>query len=184
MHIGPITIWRIIMSSNLLYTTLFAALALLFALASSASAEDGQASIFGDVTYKALDPLQLGKEAKKPIYDVASYFRIKDVREIAARDLGTYIIPSDTAQEPNELGREAKPIYNVASYFRIKDVREIAARDLGTYIIPSDTAQEPNELGKDPKAVYDVDAYFKLKDLREIGSKEKKGFLVPSKIRA
>jgi hypothetical protein len=186
MHIRPITTRRIIMSLKICHPAPFAALVLLFALASPALAEDGsaaQASSFGDVEYKALDPIELGKEAK-PLYDVASYFRIKDLREIATRDRDTYIVPSETNQEPTGLSREAKPLYDVASYFRIKDLREIAARDKGTYIVPSETDQEPSELGNDPKPVYDVGAYFRLKDLREIGSKEKKGFLVPSKIRA
>ncbi len=161
----------------------FAALVLLFALASSACAEDGQASVFGEMKYKALDPILLGKEAK-PLYDVEAYFRLKDLREIAARDRGTYLIPSETGQDPTGLGRDAKPLYDVASYLRTKELREIAARDRGTYIVPGETGQEATELGKDPKPVYDVDAYFRLKDLREIGSTEKKGFVVPSKIRA
>jgi len=171
------------MSLKILYPTLFAALVLLFGLASSACAEDGQTSSFGDVTYKALDPLQLGTVAK-PLYQVDAYFRLKDLREIAARDLGTYIVPSETDQEPNELGQEAKPLYDVASYFRIKEVREIATKKKDTFVVPSDTDQEPNELGQEAKPVNKVDAYLKLKGLREIGSKEKKVFLVPSKIRA
>ena len=171
------------MSLKISHTAHFAALVLLFALASSASAEDAQASSFGDVKYKALDPILLGKEAK-PLYDVDAYFKQKDLREIAARDRGTYLIPSDTEQDPRGLGREAKPLYDVASYFRKKEIQEIAARDLGTYIVPGETDQEATELGKDPKPVYDVGAYFRLKELREIGSKEKKGFVVPSKIRA
>ncbi len=161
----------------------FGALVLLLALASPAFAEDGQAPIFGDVKYKALDPIQIGKEAK-PLYDVASYFMIKEIREIAGRDLGTYLIPSERDQDPRGLGREAKPLYDVASYFRIKEIREIAARDLGTYIVPRETDKEARELGKDPKPIYDVDANLKLKGLREISSEEKKGFVVPSKIRA
>ncbi len=174
------------MSLKISHPAYFAALVLLFALASPAFAEDGsgvQASIFGDVKYKALDPIQLGKEAK-PLYQVDAYFKLKDLREIAGRELGTYIVPSETDQDPRGLGREAKPLYQVDAYFKIKDLLEIAGRDRGTYIVPSETDQEATVLGKDPKPVYDVDAYFKLKDLREIGSKEKKGFVVPSKIRA
>jgi hypothetical protein len=183
MCIGQVTIRRIIMSLKISHTAYFAALVLLFALASSACAEDGQASSFGDVKYKALAPILLGKEAKT-LYDVDAYFRLKELREIAARDRGTYLIPSETGQDPTGLGRDAKPLYDVASYFRIKEIREIAARDRGTYIVPGETDQEATELGKDPKPVYDVDARFRLKELREIGFKEKKGFLVPSKIRA
>ena len=171
------------MSLKISHTATFAALVLLFALASSACAEDGQASVFGDVKYKALDPILLGKEVK-PLYQVDAYFKLKDLREIAARGRGTYLIPSETGQDPTGLERDAKPLYDVASYFRIKEIREIAARDLGTYILTGETDQEATELGKDPKPVYDVDAYFRLKELREIGSKEKKGFVVPSKIRA
>ena len=171
------------MSLKISHPAYFAALVLLFALASQASAEDGQASVFGDLKYKTLDPIQLGKEAK-PLYQVDAYFKLKDLREIATRDRGTFIVPSDTDQVPNELGREAKPLYDVASYFRIKEIREIAARKKGTFIVPSDTDQVPNELGKEAKPLYDVDANLKLKGLREIGSTEKKSFLVPSKIRA
>jgi hypothetical protein len=186
MHIGPITIRRIIMSLKICHPAPFAALVLLFALASPAYAEDGssaQASSFGDVKYTVLDPIQLGKEAK-PLYQVDAYFKLKDLREIATRYKGTYIVPSKADREPSLLGKEAKPLYDVASYFRIKELREIAARHKGTYIVPSKADQEPTELGKDPKPVYDVDANLRLKDLREIGSKEKKGFVVPSKIRA
>jgi hypothetical protein len=171
------------MSMKISHPAYFAALVLLFALASQAFAEDGQASSFGNVAYKALDPIQLGKEAK-PLYQVDAYFKLKDLREIAARDLGTYIVPSETDQDPRGLGRVAKPLYDVASYFRIKEIREIAAKEKGTFIVPSETDQVPNELGKKAKPVYDVDANLKLKGLREIGSKEKKGYVVPSKIRA
>lgn len=174
------------MSLKICHLTPFAALVLLFVLASPAFAEDGstaQATSFGDVKYKVLDPIKLGKEAK-PLYEVDAYFRLKDLREIATKDKGTYIMPSETDQVPSELGKDAKPLYDVASYFRIKDIREIATKDKGTYIVPSKGDQEPNELGKEAKPVYDVDAYFRLKELREIGSKEKKSFVVPSKIRA
>ncbi len=174
------------MSLKICNPTLFAALVLLFMLASPAFAEDGsmsQAPSFGVVKYKVLDPIQLGKEAK-PLYEVDAYFRLKDLREIATRDKGTYIVPSKADRVPSELGKEAKPLYDVASYFRIRDLREIAASDKGTYIVPSKADQEPSELGKEAKPAYDVDSYFRLKGLREIGSKEKKGFVVPSKIRA
>jgi len=159
----------------------FAALTLLFALVPPAFAEDGQASSFGEMKYKALDPIQLGKEAK-PLYQVDAYFRLKDLREISARDPGAYIIPSMADQDPTGLGKEANPLYPVDAHFKIKDLREIAARDRGTYIVPSEMNQEATELGKEPKPVYDVDFYFRLKDLREIGSEEKKGYVVLSKI--
>jgi hypothetical protein len=187
MHLGPITIRRIIMSLKICHPAYFVALVLLFALASPAFAEDGpvasgQTSTFGDVKYKALDPIQLGKEAK-PLYQVDAYFKLKDLREIAARHKGLYVVPSAN-WDISLLGKEAKPLYQVDAYFKLKDLLEIAARDKGTYMVPSETDQEATELGKDLKPVYDVDAYFRLKDLREIGSKEKKGYVVPSKIRA
>jgi len=86
--------------------------------------------------YKTLDPIQLGKEAK-PLYDVASYFRIKDLREIAARDRGTYIVPSETDQEPSELGNDPKPVYDVDAYFRLKDLREIGSKEKKGFLVPS-----------------------------------------------
>jgi hypothetical protein len=183
MYTRQIRTRRIIMNLRICHPAHFAALVLFFALASPAFAEDGQASSFGEVKYKALDPIQLGKEAK-PLYQVDAYFRLKDLREISARDLGAYIIPSVADQDPTGLGKEAKPLYRVDAYFKIKDLREIAARDRGTYIVPSEMDQEATELGKKPKPVYDVDSYFRLKDLRVIGSEEKKGYVVPSKIRA
>jgi hypothetical protein len=182
MHIGQIRTRRIIMSLKISHSAYFAALVLLFALASPSYAEDGQASSFGDVTFKALDPIQLGKTVK-PLYQVDAYFKLKDLREIATNHKGTYVVAS-TDRDTSLLGKEAKPLYQVDAYFKLKDLREIVARHKGTYVVPSETDQEPTELGKDPKAVYDVDSYFRLKDLREIGSKEKKGYLVPSKIRA
>jgi len=174
------------MSLKICHPVHFAALVLLFALASPGLGEDGsdaRAPSFGEVKYKVLDPIQLGKEAKA-VYDVDAYFRLKELRVIAARNKGTYIVPSKTDKEPSLLGREAKPLYEVDAYFRIKELREIAARKKGTYIIPSKIDQEPSLLGREAKPLYEVDAYFRLKELREIGSKEKKGFVVPSKIRA
>ena len=174
------------MSLRVFHLAPFAALILLFVLASPAFADDGsaaQASSSGMVTYKVLDPVKLGKDAK-PLYQVDAYFRIKELREIAARQKGPYIVPTETGQEPNELGGNAKPLYSVDAYFRIKDLYEVAAREKGPYVVPSDVGTETNELGGNAKPLYSVGAYYRLKDLREIGSKEKKVFLVPSKIRA
>ena len=170
------------MNLKISHPAYFAALVLLFALASPSYAEDGQASSFGDLKFKALDPIQLGKEAK-PLYDVDAYFKLKDLREIAARHKGTYVVAS-TDRDTSLLGKEVKPLYQVDAYFQLKDLRELATGHKGAYIVPSETDQEPTELGKDQKPLYDVDSYFRLKDLREIGSKEKKVYLVPSKIRA
>lgn len=117
----------------------FAALLLLFAMASPALAEDGsspQVSSFGEVNYKALDPIQLGKEAK-PLYKVDAYFKLKDLREIAARDKGTYIVPSKADQEPTELGKDPKPVYDVGAYFRLKDLREIGSKEKKGFLVPS-----------------------------------------------
>ncbi len=114
----------------------FAALTLLFALVPPAFAEDGQASSFGEMKYKALDPIQLGKEAK-PLYQVDAHFKIKDLREIAARDRGTYIVPSEMNQEATELGKEPKPVYDVDFYFRLKDLREIGSEEKKGYVVPS-----------------------------------------------
>jgi hypothetical protein len=186
MHIRPITTRRIIMSLRISHIALMAAMLLIFALALPAAAEAGRsatASSFDAVAYRALDPIDLSREAK-PLYQVDAYFRIKDLREIAARDKGTFIVPSETGLEPNVLTREAKPLYDVASYFRIKEVQEIAARRKGAFAVPSEVGQAPTELGRDPKPLYQVDAYFRLKDLREIGSRERAGVLIPSKVRA
>jgi len=174
------------MSLRVSHLAPFAALLLLFVLASPAFGDDGsaaQASSSVTVTYKVLDPVNLGKEAK-PLYDVASYFRIKELREIADREKAPFIVPSETGQEPNALGIEARPLYDVASYFKIKEVREIADREKGPFVVPSETGQEPNVLGNEAKPLYSIDAYYRQKDLREIGSEEKNVFLVPSKIRA
>ena len=174
------------MSLKIHHTAPLAALALLIALASPAFGEDatmGAASTFGDVSYKALDPIHLGKEAK-PLYQVDAYFRIKDLREIAARDKGLYVVRQKSFIGTYELGRDAKPLYDVASYFRIKDLREIAARDKGTYIVPSETGQEPTKLGGKPKPINQIDSRLRQKELREIGSAVKEGILIPSKIRS
>jgi hypothetical protein len=186
MHIRPLNRRRIIMSLKIHHTAPLAALALLIALASPAFGEDatmGAASTFGDVSYKALDPIHLGKEAK-PLYQVDAYFRIKDLREIAARDKGLYVVRQKSFLGTYELGRDAKPLYDVASYFRIKDLREIAARDKGTYIVPSETGQEPTKLGGKPKPINQIDSRLRQKELREIGSAVKEGILIPSKIRS
>lgn len=97
----------------------FAALTLLFALVPPAFAEDGQASSFGEMKYKALDPIQLGKEAK-PLYQVDAYFRLKDLREISARDPGAYIIPSMADQDPTGLGKEANPSIRLTPTSRLR----------------------------------------------------------------
>jgi len=117
----------------------FAVLVLFFALALPAHAEDGstgQAASFGDVEYKALDPIKLGKVAK-PLYEVDAYFRIKDLREIAARDKGTFVVPSKADQEPNELGKEAKPVYDVDANLRLKGLREIGSKEKKGFVVPS-----------------------------------------------
>ena len=186
MHIRPITTRRIIMSLRISHLAPIAAMLLIFALALPAAAEAGRsatASSFGAVAYSALDPIELGKEAK-PLYQVDAYFRLKDLRAIAARDKGTFVVPSETGKEPNELSRDVKPLYDVASYFRIKEVREIAARKKAAFAVPSEVGQVPTKLGRDPKPINQVDAYFRLKDLREIGSQERAVVLIPSKVRA
>jgi len=127
------------MSLKIHHTAPLAALALLIALASPAFGEDatmGAASTFGDVSYKALDPIHLGKEAK-PLYQVDAYFRIKDLREIAARDKGTYIVPSETGQEPTKLGGKPKPINQIDSRLRQKELREIGSAVKEGILIPS-----------------------------------------------
>ena len=124
------------MNLKISHPAYFAALVLLFALASPSYAEDGQASSFGDVTFKALDPIQLGKEVK-PLYQVDAYFKLKDLREIAARHKGTYVVPSVTDQEPTELGKDPKAVYDVDSYFRLKDLREIGSKEKKGYLVPS-----------------------------------------------
>jgi len=139
MHIRPLNRRRIIMSLKIHHTAPLAALALLIALASPAFGEDatmGAASTFGDVSYKALDPIHLGKEAK-PLYQVDAYFRIKDLREIAARDKGTYIVPSETGQKPTKLGGRPKPINQIDSRLRQKELREIGSAVKEGILIPS-----------------------------------------------
>jgi hypothetical protein len=187
MRIRPIATRRIDMSLRISHLAPLGAVLLIFGLAMPAFGEAGgsaaEASSFGAFAYRALDPIELGKEAK-PLYQVDAYFRLKETREIAARERGTFIVPSETGREPNVLSRVAKPLYDVASYFRIKEVREIAARRKAAFTVPSETGQEPTELGRDRKPVIQVDAYLRLKDLQEIGSQENKGVLIPSKVRA
>lgn len=174
------------MSLKIHHTAPWAALVLLIALASPALAQSGStpgASTFGEVSYKALDPIQLGKEAK-PLYQVDAYFRIKEIREIAARDKGLYVVRQKSFPGTYELGRDAKPLYDVTAYFRIKDTREIAARDKGTFIVPSEIGQEVTKLGREPKPINQIDSRLRQKELRDIGSAAKEGVLIPSKIRS
>ncbi|MDD2639246.1 MAG: hypothetical protein PHO60_09820, partial [Methanothrix sp.] len=70
-------------------------------------------------------------------YQVDAHFKIKDLREIAARDRGTYIVPSEMNQEATELGKEPKPVYDVDFYFRLKDLREIGSEEKKGYVVPS-----------------------------------------------
>ncbi|MDF0591465.1 hypothetical protein [Candidatus Methanocrinis natronophilus] len=172
------------MTLKIHHMALWSALALLIALASPALAQSGStvpASTFGDVRYGAADPIHLGKEPK-PLYQVDAYFRIKDLREIAARDKGLYVVRQKSFLEAYGIGRDPRPLYDVGSYFRIKDLREIAARDRGLFIVPSETGQEPRSLGKPPKPMRVIDTPYRSKELREIGSREKEGVLIPSKI--
>lgn len=139
MPTGPITIRRIIMSLRIDHLAPLGALVLLIALASPAFGEDGstaKASSFGDVSYKVLAPTHLGKEAK-PLYQVDAYFRIKDLREIAARDKGAYIVPSETGQEPTKLGGKPKPINQIDSRLRLKELRELGSGGKEGVLIPS-----------------------------------------------
>ncbi|MGC9516001.1 hypothetical protein, partial [Methanocrinis sp.] len=73
----------------------------------------------------------------KPLYDVDAYFRLKELREIAAREKGTYIIPSKTDRKPSLLGKEAKPLYDVDAYFRLKELREIGSKEKKGFVVPS-----------------------------------------------
>jgi len=174
------------MSLRIDHIALLGALMLLFALPSPGSAEDGslpRASGFGELKYAALDPIHLGKEAK-PLYQVDAYFRIKELREIAARDKGLYVVRQKSFLGTYELGRDPKPLYQVDAYSRIKDLREIAARDKGPYVVPSEIGQEPTKLGGKPKPINQIESRFRLKELRELGSGVKEGVLIPSKIRA
>ncbi len=56
---------------------------------------------------------------------------------IAARDKGTYIVPSETNQEPTELGNDPKPVYDVDANLRLKDLREIGSKEKKGFLVPS-----------------------------------------------
>lgn len=127
------------MTLKIHHMALWSALALLIALASPALAQSGStmpASTFGDVRYGAADPIHLGKEPK-PLYQVDAYFRIKDLREIAARDRGLFIVPSETGQEPRSLGKPPKPMRVIDTPYRSKELREIGSREKEGILIPS-----------------------------------------------
>ena len=127
------------MTLKIHHMALWSALALLIALASPALAQSGStvpASTFGDVRYGAADPIHLGKEPK-PLYQVDAYFRIKDLREIAARDKGSYIVPSETGQEPRSLGKPPKPMRVIDTPYRSKELREIGSGEKEGVLIPS-----------------------------------------------